>query len=95
MLEDFDDLLLDVPAAADLLALFIGRAVIDEILPPSFVQRLTPPAGSPLAALKTKCSKLLEAPHGEERLSRCWGSGAAPRRCIYVLVCMYVTQICG
>lgn len=40
-----EDLSLDVPAAAELLAVFISRAIVDEILPPSFVGSL--PTGKP------------------------------------------------
>lgn len=36
-----DDILLDVPDAINLIAVFIERAVVDDILPPSFVHRLT------------------------------------------------------
>lgn len=40
VLDALDDLTLDVPDAADQLATFIARAVVDDILPPSFVSRL-------------------------------------------------------
>ena len=36
------DLQLDNPDAAHLLALFLGRAVVDEILPPSFLAAVLP-----------------------------------------------------
>ena len=35
-----DDLSLDVPNASELLANFLSRAIVDEILPPCFVGRL-------------------------------------------------------
>ncbi|KAL3136268.1 MA3 DOMAIN-CONTAINING TRANSLATION REGULATORY FACTOR 2 [Trebouxia sp. C0010 RCD-2024] len=41
-LSSVDDLKLDVPAAEDDLALFLARAVVDDILPPA------PPAKEPL-----------------------------------------------
>lgn len=41
-----DDLCLDVPEAADLLALFIARAIVDDILPPSFLAQQNISAGS-------------------------------------------------
>ena len=40
VLDALDDLTLDVPDASDQLATFIARAVVDDILPPSFVARL-------------------------------------------------------
>lgn len=75
VLEDFDELLLDVPDATAIMALFIGRAVTDEILPPNFIERVTPPPDSNLEALKKACVGHLKQPHGAERLLRCWGSG--------------------
>lgn len=39
-----DDLKIDVPDAPALAATFIARAVVDDILPPSFVSKL--PAGT-------------------------------------------------
>jgi MA3 domain len=40
-----DDLQIDVPGAVDLTATFVARAVVDDILPPSFVARI--PLGAP------------------------------------------------
>lgn len=39
LLESADDLAVDILDAVDILALFIARAVVDEILPPVFVTR--------------------------------------------------------
>jgi hypothetical protein len=36
-----DDLVLDCPDAVRLLSLFLGRAVVDEILPPSFLAQVS------------------------------------------------------
>lgn len=41
LLASVDDLKLDVPAAEDDLALFLARAVVDDILPPAFLQKLS------------------------------------------------------
>ena len=35
-----DDLVLDCPEAVRLLSLFLGRAVVDEVLPPSFLTQV-------------------------------------------------------
>lgn len=43
--EALEDLVLDVPDVAVVAATFMARAVIDDILPPSFVAKL--PAGAP------------------------------------------------
>lgn len=41
-----EDLRLDVPDSPDAVATFVSRAVVDEILPPSFVKSI--PAGAAL-----------------------------------------------
>ncbi|GBF95677.1 hypothetical protein Rsub_08659 [Raphidocelis subcapitata] len=76
--EALDDTLLDVPDAVDLLALFVARAVVDDILPPSVHAKWCEgaPAGSPLAALCSKIDAHLTARHSAERMLRCWGAGA-------------------
>ncbi len=44
-----DDLQIDVPDAPDLVANFVARAVVDDILPPAFVDKLPPGSSSALA----------------------------------------------
>ncbi|XP_020103812.1 uncharacterized protein LOC109720881 [Ananas comosus] len=39
LIESSDDLCVDIPEAVDFLAIFIARAVVDEILPPAFLKR--------------------------------------------------------
>ena len=46
-----DDLQIDVPEAPDLVASFVARAVVDDILPPAFVDRL--PSGPAFALTPT------------------------------------------
>ncbi|KAI7837239.1 hypothetical protein COHA_008927 [Chlorella ohadii] len=75
-IEGLDDFKLDVPDVVDQLATFICRAVVDDVLPPSFVKRIDGPAGSLAAELRHKCELHLSAKHSAERLARCWGSGA-------------------
>ncbi|PRW57868.1 programmed cell death 4-like isoform B [Chlorella sorokiniana] len=75
-IEGLDDFKLDVPDVVDQLATFICRAVVDDVLPPSFVKRIDGPAGSLAAELRHKCELHLGAKHSAERLARCWGSGA-------------------
>eukprot|EP01025_Chloroclados_australasicus_P016432 TRINITY_DN1825_c0_g1_i1.p1 TRINITY_DN1825_c0_g1~~TRINITY_DN1825_c0_g1_i1.p1 ORF type:complete len:701 (-),score=132.04 TRINITY_DN1825_c0_g1_i1:372-2474(-) len=76
LLEGLDDLLLDVPNAVDLLALFMARAVVDDVLPYHFVYRLVPVSGTHIEDVKQKCDTYLKGRHAEERLARCWGAGA-------------------
>jgi hypothetical protein len=52
------------------------RAVADDVLPPSFIQRVDGPPGSLHAELRSKCGAHVGAKHIGERLQRCWGSGA-------------------
>ena len=40
LLESVDDLALDVPSAAEDLAMFVARATVDDILPPAFLHTL-------------------------------------------------------
>ncbi|KAL4858246.1 Programmed cell death protein 4 [Chlorella vulgaris] len=75
-IESLEDLKLDVPDVVEQLALFICRAVVDDVLPPAFVARIDGPPGSLHAELQHKCSLHLGAKHYTERLLRCWGSGA-------------------
>ncbi len=35
-----DDLVLDCPDAVHLLSLFLGRAIVDEVLPPAFLTQV-------------------------------------------------------
>ena len=41
LLNSVDDLKLDVPSAEDDLALFLARAVVDDVLPPAFLQKVS------------------------------------------------------
>jgi programmed cell death protein 4 len=48
LVDALPDVLLDVPEALELLSLFVARAVVDDILPPSSITKWCP--GSPAAA---------------------------------------------
>lgn len=52
-----DDLCLDVPEAPELLALFIARAIVDDILPPSFLAQQRSSAGNCCCCMRTVCCK--------------------------------------
>ena len=49
LIHSADDLTLDVPDAEAVIALFIARAIVDDILPPAFVGRI-PEGGHMLPA---------------------------------------------
>jgi len=75
LLEWLDDLILDIPNAPQLLALFISRSIVDDILPPSFVGTISTDDELHTGVRRT-CEGHLSARHAAERLLRCWGSGA-------------------
>ncbi|GAX79614.1 hypothetical protein CEUSTIGMA_g7055.t1 [Chlamydomonas eustigma] len=74
-----DNLLLDCPDAVRLLSLFLGRAIVDEILPPSFlthVLRSLPATSLGAISVIRSAGAMLSARHGAERLAGCWKGGA-------------------
>lgn len=72
-LELADDLELDIPNARPILATFLARAVVDEILPPSF---LMDPLVMRLGGdIVDQAKKKLSINHGTARLERGWGPG--------------------
>eukprot|EP00205_Picochlorum_sp_RCC944_P003484 CAMPEP_0182619364 /NCGR_PEP_ID=MMETSP1330-20130603/46067_1 /TAXON_ID=464278 /ORGANISM="Picochlorum sp., Strain RCC944" /LENGTH=529 /DNA_ID=CAMNT_0024839599 /DNA_START=185 /DNA_END=1774 /DNA_ORIENTATION=- len=85
ILDCIEDILLDHPQAVEMLSLFIARAVIDDILPPSFVQKVR--AKRQEDQENRNCQTIVDrilvfveghinSRHAAERLHRCWGSGA-------------------
>ncbi|XP_075494347.1 MA3 DOMAIN-CONTAINING TRANSLATION REGULATORY FACTOR 1-like [Primulina tabacum] len=76
LLESADDLAVDILDTVDILALFIARAVVDEILPPAFitkVRKILPVASKGLEVLQTAEKSYLSAPHHAEVIERRWG----------------------
>ncbi|KAJ3681171.1 hypothetical protein LUZ60_015660 [Juncus effusus] len=76
LLEAIDDLALDIPDASDVLAVFISRAVVDEILPPAFIARMKenlPEGSRGIEVLQIAEKSYLSAPHHAELLERRWG----------------------
>lgn len=74
LLEAAEDLILDVPDAPGMLAVFLARGVVDDILPPSFlpkkVQELQGFTGSEVARA---AEVLLGAKHSAPRILSVWG----------------------
>lgn len=72
-----DDLRLDVPEAPDYIALFLARAVIDDVLPPAMIAKLHDEDSSIVSEVQKKAEVHLSARHCTERMLRCWGAGNA------------------
>ncbi|PIA51482.1 hypothetical protein AQUCO_01100371v1 [Aquilegia coerulea] len=76
LLEAADDLAVDILDAVDILALFIARAVVDDILPPAFLNRaakILPESSKGLQVLHTAEKSYLSAPHHAELVEKKWG----------------------
>eukprot|EP00246_Nothoceros_aenigmaticus_P013530 TRINITY_DN4718_c0_g1_i1.p1 TRINITY_DN4718_c0_g1~~TRINITY_DN4718_c0_g1_i1.p1 ORF type:complete len:725 (+),score=184.72 TRINITY_DN4718_c0_g1_i1:48-2222(+) len=76
LLESVDDLSLDIPDASDVLALFLARAVVDDILPPAFLskaQKALPEDSQGVAVILKAEKSYLLAPHHAEVVERRWG----------------------
>lgn len=76
LLESAEDLSVDIPDAVDVLAVFIARAVVDEILPPVFLARaraLLPESSKGIEVLLVAEKSYLSAPHHAELVERKWG----------------------
>ncbi|XP_024376076.1 MA3 DOMAIN-CONTAINING TRANSLATION REGULATORY FACTOR 4 [Physcomitrium patens] len=76
LLEAVDDLVLDIPDAVDILAIFLARAVVDDILPPAFLsktQKVLVEGSQGLAVIQKTQKNYLSAPHHAEVIERKWG----------------------
>ncbi|XP_043805984.1 MA3 DOMAIN-CONTAINING TRANSLATION REGULATORY FACTOR 3 isoform X2 [Manihot esculenta] len=76
LLESADDLAVDILDAVDILALFVARAVVDDILPPAFLTRAKktlPESSKGFQVLQTAEKSYLSAPHHAELVERRWG----------------------
>eukprot|EP00250_Pteridium_aquilinum_P005828 c15859_g2_i2 orf=212-2080(+) len=76
LVESADDLAIDIPDAVDVLALFVARAVVDDILPPAFLKKIvqTLPEGAKGHEVIKKAEKsYLLPPLHAEIVERRWG----------------------
>ncbi|XP_044485860.1 MA3 DOMAIN-CONTAINING TRANSLATION REGULATORY FACTOR 1-like [Mangifera indica] len=76
LLESADDLAVDILDAVDILALFVARAVVDDILPPAFLTRARktlPESSKGFQVIQTAEKSYLSAPHHAELVERRWG----------------------
>ncbi|XP_024025004.1 uncharacterized protein LOC21391570 [Morus notabilis] len=76
LLESVDDLVVDILDAVNILALFLARAVVDDILPPAYLTRAKkalPEASKGFQVIQTAEKSYLSAPHHAELVERRWG----------------------
>jgi hypothetical protein len=76
LLESVDDLVVDILDAVDILALFLARAVVDDILPPAFLTRAKKAlveSSKGFQVIQTAEKSYLSAPHHAELVERKWG----------------------
>ncbi|KAI4352788.1 hypothetical protein L6164_007008 [Bauhinia variegata] len=76
LVESADDLIVDIPDTVDVLALFLARAVVDDILPPAFLKKQManlPSDSKGAQALKRAEKTYLAAPLHAEIIERRWG----------------------
>ncbi|XP_073280277.1 MA3 DOMAIN-CONTAINING TRANSLATION REGULATORY FACTOR 1-like isoform X1 [Primulina huaijiensis] len=77
LLEYADDLAVDILDTVEILALFIARAVVDDILPPAFitkVRKMLSETSKGVEVLQTAEKSYLSAPYHAELVERWWGS---------------------
>ncbi|KAG5246120.1 hypothetical protein OIU78_021975 [Salix suchowensis] len=78
LVESADDLIVDIPDTVDVLALFIARAVVDDMLPPAFLKKqmaALPEDSKGVDVIKRAEKGYLAAPHHAEIIERRWGGG--------------------
>nr|GME04785.1 programmed cell death protein 4 [Ipomoea batatas] len=76
LLESADDLVVDIPDTVDVLAVFIARAVVDDMLPPVFLVKVTaslPENSKGLEVINKAKKSYLSAPLHAEVIERRWG----------------------
>ncbi|CAH8392423.1 unnamed protein product [Eruca vesicaria subsp. sativa] len=76
LIESADDTALDNPVVVEDLAMFLARAVVDEVLAPRDLEELLSQPGSSVGEKVIQTAKtLLKARLSGERILRCWGGG--------------------
>ncbi|CAA6664181.1 unnamed protein product [Spirodela intermedia] len=76
LMESVEDLALDIVDAVDVLALFIARAIVDDILPPAFLtnaRKKVSESPKGLQVIQTAEKSYLSAPHHAELVESRWG----------------------
>ncbi|KAG6408496.1 hypothetical protein SASPL_131509 [Salvia splendens] len=76
LVQSADDLVVDIPDVVDVLAMFIARAIVDDILPPSFLTKTMAylsKDSKAVGVIKRAEKGYLSAPLHAEIIERCWG----------------------
>jgi programmed cell death protein 4 len=73
LFELIDEIEKDVPSAREMLSIFLARAVVDEILPPSFLKDAV--VCNLGGEIIEHAKRMLSRDHGGARLERVWGPG--------------------
>lgn len=68
-----DDLAIDIPMAKNMLAIFCARAIVDEVLPPSFLE--DPFINRYAPDIADEAIKKLSIKHASARMEKGWGPG--------------------
>jgi programmed cell death protein 4 len=68
-----DELVKDVPSARDMIATFLARGVIDEVLPPSFLADVV--VRNLGGEIVEHAKRMLSREHGSAMLEKAWGPG--------------------
>jgi hypothetical protein len=74
-LDAIDDFTLDVRDGVDLLAKFIARAIVDEVVPPAFLKTASVEHSPKAKSTMALANGLFSERHGSERLAHIWGPG--------------------
>lgn len=73
-LDSIEDLILDTPDATEVLAKFLARAIVDEIVPPAFIKSAVCSSTKSEEVL-AMASGLITESHRLDRLAHIWGPG--------------------
>ncbi|KAF8411574.1 hypothetical protein HHK36_004129 [Tetracentron sinense] len=82
LVESADDTALDIPVVVEDLAMFLARAVVDEVLAPLHLEEIGSQCMGPDSIgnkVLQMARSLLQAPLSGERILRCWGGGGSSR----------------
>jgi len=72
ILDRMEDLELDTPGAGEIVGTYLARAVVDDILPPSFLTKSEPVTNTGAKAV-ARAQRLLDGKNVGQKLSKVWG----------------------
>eukprot|EP01097_Dermamoeba_algensis_P010864 TRINITY_DN81_c0_g1_i4.p1 TRINITY_DN81_c0_g1~~TRINITY_DN81_c0_g1_i4.p1 ORF type:complete len:353 (-),score=85.31 TRINITY_DN81_c0_g1_i4:836-1894(-) len=75
VLSRLDDLVLDTPDAEQVLSIFLARAIVDDAVPPAFLNREETTFGLRARQVQELASGMLKGKHVAQRLLHGWGPG--------------------